>query len=169
MDKSKICEALYALPGQVVVRRRKPILMPVALFAAGAAMIVLNNLYGAELTNDLRSAAVFTGGTLALVGIVLVLAQLFGGEGAPFHSSEGCYLRCEELYFDRTDRDTVVRSVDEGAVERLLDAGHARVPAVAVVLYRTPDSRFAAMQAFEYAELEYKPLTELRIVARQAG
>ena len=51
----------------------------------------------------------------------------------------------------------------EGNVERLLAMPHARVPAVSVAMCRTPDNRFAAMQAFEYADLEYKPLTELKI------
>lgn len=166
MDKSKICEALYALPGKVVVRRRKPLWMPVALFAAGAAMIVANNMYGALLTNNLRSAVVFSGGAMALVGAVLTLGRLFGREGAPFHRGQGCYLRYEELYFEPGDRDAVVGQVGDGAVQRLLEGRHARVPAVAVALYRTPDNRFAAMQAFEYADLEYRPLTELRIVTR---
>jgi hypothetical protein len=31
-------------------------------------------------------------------------------------------------------------------------------------MYRSPDDRFVAMQAFEYADLEYKPLTQVRIV-----
>lgn len=164
MDKSKICEALYALPGKVVVKRRKPVLISVALFAAGAAMIVANNIYGAELDVNLRSAVVFVGGALAVVGIVLTLVRLFGSDGAPFHSGDRCYLRYDELYFERADLDSVVRSVGEGAVQHLMKSGHARVPAVAVALYRTKDSRFAAMQAFEYADLEYRPLTELRIV-----
>ena len=46
----------------------------------------------------------------------------------------------------------------------MLFRSRSEVPALAVALYRTPDNRFAAMQAFEYAELEYRPLTELRIV-----
>ena len=41
MDKNKICEALYALPGNVVVKRRKFQLLPAVLFVAGAAMICL--------------------------------------------------------------------------------------------------------------------------------
>ena len=57
----------------------------------------------------------------------------------------------------------MVALVAEGNVERLLAMPHARVPAVSVAMYRTPDNRFAAMQAFEYADLEYKPLTELKI------
>lgn len=164
MDKNKICEALYALPGKVVVKRRKPVMIPVVLLAVGAAMIVANNMYGAELNVNLRSAAVFVGGALAVVGTILTLVRLFGSDGAPFHSGEGCYLRYDELYFERAELDAVVRSVDEGALQPLIERGRSRVPAVAVALYRTPDSRFAAMQAFEYADLEYRPLTQLRIV-----
>ena len=39
MDKTKICEAMYALPGAVVIRRRKSFLMPVLLVAAGIALL----------------------------------------------------------------------------------------------------------------------------------
>ena len=49
MDKNKICEALYALSGNVVVKRRKFQLLPAVLFVAGAALIVVNNMYGCLL------------------------------------------------------------------------------------------------------------------------
>ena len=165
MDKNKICEALYALPGGVVVKRRKSMVVPAVLFVVGAAMIVVNNIYGAELTNNLRSAVVFTGGILAIAGMIAAAAQTFGSGGVPFHKENRSYL-LYELYFDRGVRSEVMQSVDEGAVEQLLGMKHAQVPAVAVAVYRTPDNRFAAMQAFEYAELEYKPLTRLKIVDR---
>ena len=55
MDRNKICEAMYALPGEVVVRRRKSLVLPAALLAAGVAILVLNHVYGASMTNNLRS------------------------------------------------------------------------------------------------------------------
>ena len=64
MDKIKICEAMYALPGEVVVRRRKSLLIPAVLLVAGVAMLVLNNIYGAGLSNNMRSALVFLGGDI---------------------------------------------------------------------------------------------------------
>ncbi len=81
----------------------------------------------------------------------------------PFHKDKHCYLRFEELYFDRGVRADVVQSVENGAVDRLLGLARAKVPALTVALYRTPDNSFAAMQAFEYADLEYRPLTKLSI------
>ena len=67
MDRNKICEAMYALPGGVVVKRRKSQLRAAVLFIAGVALVVVNNMYGAELTNNMRSAIVFIGGLLILL------------------------------------------------------------------------------------------------------
>lgn len=77
MDKIKICEAMYALPGEVVVRRRKSLVLPAALLAAGVAILVLNHVYGASMTNNLRSSAVFIGGSLALAGMITLAARFF--------------------------------------------------------------------------------------------
>ena len=101
MDKIKICEAMYALPGGVVVKRRKSQLRAAVLFIAGVALVVVNNMYGAELTNNMRSAIVFIGGLLILSGMVMAAIQLFGSGGVPFHKDKHCYLVFEELYFDR--------------------------------------------------------------------
>lgn len=163
MDKIKICEAMYALPGEVVVRRRKSLVMPAALFVAGAALLVLNHVYGPALTNNLRSALVFVGGSLALAGMITLAARFFSAEGTPYYRPGRCYLRYRELYFGRGDAHAVEQSVADGDVQRLLTLPQAQVPAVSVALYHTPDNRFAAMQAFEYADLEYRPLTRLRI------
>ena len=146
---------MYALPGEVVVRRRKSLVLPAALFVAGVVLLVLNHVYGAELSNNMRSALVFLGGSLA--------ARFFSAEGAPYYRAGRCYLRYDELYFERGLAAEVRECVAQGDAERLFALPHAQVPAVAVAVYRTPDNRFAAMQAFEYADLEYRPLTELRI------
>ena len=90
-------------------------------------------------------------------------ARFFSAEGAPYYRAGRSYLRYDELYFERSQSRDVVALVAEGNVERLLAMPHARVPAVSVAMYRTPDNRFAAMQAFEYADLEYRPLTRLQI------
>lgn len=83
MDKIKICEAMYALPGEVVVRRRKSLVLPAALLAAGVAILVLNHVYGASMTNNLRSSAVFIGGSLALAGMITLAARFSAPRARP--------------------------------------------------------------------------------------
>ncbi len=164
MDKIKICEAMYALPNGVVVRRRKSLLIPVVLFVAGVALLMVNMSVGAELTNNLRSALVFIGGGLALGGMITFVGRTFGAHGVPYYAQGRCYLRYDELYFERAHRDVVAQYVEAGRLQQLLAMNQTHVPAIAVAIYRTPDNRFAAMQAFEYTELEYRPLTGLKIV-----
>lgn len=163
MNKTQICKALYALSGGGVIPRRKPLYTAVLLAAAGAAMIVANNVWAEALTNNLSSAFVFVGGALLLAGMILLLVRLFGSEGDPYHRAQRRFLSYDELSFRHEDGSRVVRCIDEGDLEGLLALPRADVPAVTVALYRTPDNRFAAMQAFAYAELEYRPLTELKI------
>lgn len=165
MNKNELCEAICALPDGAIVRRRKSLFMPVVLLLAGAAMIVANNVSGAELTNNLRSALVFVGGTVAVVGLMLLLTRIFGG-GALYHKEAKSFLRYEELYFDRTFWREVTSYVEDGDMKRLHALDRSRVPAVAVAIYATPDRRFAAMQAFEYTDLEYRPLSGLKVVTR---
>ncbi len=169
MDKMKICEAMYALPGEIVVRRRKPLLVPAGVLVAGAALLVLNGMYGASLSNNFRSALVLVGGALALVGMILLAARCFSAEGAPYYRPEGCYLLYEELYFEPGNAPQVAACVTDGDVRCLLALPRSRIPAVTVAVYRTPDCGFAAMQAFTYADLEYRPLTGLRIVGAETA
>lgn len=164
MNKNEICEAMYALPDRVIVKRRKPLLVPVLVLLAGAVLIVVNNVWGAELTNNLRSSLVFVGGALAVSGLLILLARMLGSDGIPYHRREKRFLEYEELYFDRECGRDVVRYVNDGDVRKVLALQRSRVPAVAVALYRTPDNRFAALQAFEYTDLEYRALSELKIV-----
>lgn len=167
MDKNKICKALYALSGDVVVRRRKPLYIPMALFAIGTFAVALNEVYATELSSNLQSAIVFTGGIIALTGLILLASRLLGNEGAPYHTEEQCYLRYEELYFEHNELQQVIDDVNAGSVELLLNGKHTHIPTVTVALYHTPNNRFVAMQAFEYADFEYRPLTELRVVRRE--
>lgn len=165
MDKNKICEALYALPDGAVEKRRKPLVIPALLLLSGVGMIVLNNMYAADLSVNLRSSVVFVGGVLAVIGFFTLLVRMLGSGGTPFYKDGKCYLRYEEIYFEHGARQQVVQYVGEGNMQRLQCLPQARVPVVAVAVYRTPDNRFTAMQAYEYADLEYRPLTDLKIVA----
>lgn len=164
MNKHTICEAMYALPGDVVVRRRKSPLVPFMLLALGAALLLANAAYGAAWSVNLRSAAVFMGGVLILAGAIGSATRIFGSQGAPYHTGERCFLHYDELYFGRDAREAVMRQVRDGAVDGLLAMPHDPVSTIAVAIYRTKDNRFAAMRAYEYADLEYRPLTELRVI-----
>ena len=166
MDKNKICEAMYALPEGLVVKRRKSLLSAILLIALGVTFIVLNKFYADSMSHNLQSALVFSGGVLLVLGVIVGSIRLFGSGGDPYYKGDNTRLCYNELYFDRLSRDEVLSVIREGAVKRLFDLPHIDVPAIVVVVYRTIDCRFAVMQAYEYVDLEYRPLTNLEVVNR---
>lgn len=164
MNEKNLCEAMYASSGGVVVRRPKSLAMPLLLLTVGTAAIVSNLLWGAAWSNDLRSAAVFPGAVCLLTGILAAVARLRDREGRPCCTRTNRPLRRIRRYYPPALRDEIRRCIAEGAVERLLALADGEGAAVAVTIYRSADGSFAAMQASEYVDFEYRPLTEVRIV-----
>ena len=164
MDKNRLCTALYALPGDIVVKHRKPLLVPLLMAAAGAGLLGLNAFLEDAALNNLKSAIALVGGTLLVIGAVWALARLSGSQGTPYHRPSRSFMRFEELYFARSLRGEVTGRIADGDLEGLLRMPRQSIPAVAVMVCRTRDNALAACQAFEYAELEYKPLCQMKVM-----
>lgn len=163
MDRNTLCRALYALPAGTVVKRRKSLFVPLLIAVAGGGLLVVNTfLEGAALDNQ-KSAVVFVGGTLLLVGLLWLVVRL-GAQGVPYHLPSKSYMRFDELYFDRSLQSEVTGRLEAGDLDGLLRLPRQTIPAVAVMLCRTRDNTLAAGRAFAYAELEYKPLGEMNIM-----
>ena len=99
MDKNRLCTALYALPGDIVVKHRKPLLVPLLMAAAGAGLLGLNAFLEDAALNNLKSAIALVGGTLLVIGAVWALARLSGSQGTPYHRPSRSFMRS-----DRPDR-----------------------------------------------------------------
>lgn len=164
MSKYDMCEALYALPGGVVVKRRKPIAMPTALLVAGVALLIINSQIeaSAEMMN-LKSALVLFGAIAAVVGAVILVLRMMGGAGAPYHAADGCYLKCKELKFNKEKSAQLRDLVNRGDFTTLRSLPEDGVSAVTVVMYTSPRSGFCAAQVFEYFELELRAVSQLRV------
>lgn len=164
MSKYDMCEALYALPGGVVVRRRKPIAMPAALLVAGVALLIINSQIeaSAEMMN-LKSALVLFGAVAAVVCAVILALRMMGGAGAPYHAADGCYLKCKELKFNKEKSVQLRDLVNRGDFTTLRSLPEDGVSAVTVVMYTSPRSGFCAAQVFEYFELELRAVSQLRV------
>ena len=164
MNKTKICEALYALPNAVVERRKRPNTLYIILFFIGLALIIANNLFADELTKSVR-VLFSTFGTLTLVTSGLLLASnLKNRQGIPHLSKTGEPLHYRELYFEMQQHEDIIRTIERGDVARLLLLKKTKIPSIVVMVYHSEDHRFAAMQAFQYKDYEYQAITDLRIV-----
>lgn len=167
MDKSTICEALYALPSGAVVRRKKSLIPSILVTVAGVALVVLYYMTLDSLSNNLSSSLVLIAGAAILVGLLMLTTRLTDKVGTPALQRTGEKLRYVERYFPIERRAEIQRYVEEGSIRRLMAAPEGQVSGVAVVIYHSTDLSFAAVQAYEYAGFEYQPVTQLKVIERQ--
>ena len=168
MDKTTFCEALYALPDDIIVKRRKSVLMPVVSIAMGTLVVVAGySLPEDPTTANWHSTLLLLGAIVVIGGFVVMLARLFGGDGHPYLGERGEALKITELSFARMHLHEVLEAIDSGNIDALLAVPESQVAAVTVALCRTSDGKFTVCQPFEFVELEYRPLREAKILKRE--
>ena len=166
MSNKTICEALYALPEYHIIKRRKSLFTPVVVLLIGVALIVANSLLaGGEDLDTLSSALIIFGGTFVGVGVVLLFVRFSDSGFDPYHSVDGCFLKREELKFQKEQRSAVLDLLSKKDFTTLRNLPSDGISALVVIVYSSPKSGFAAAQAYEYVDLELKPVSELKIVA----
>ncbi len=93
MKTNDICEALYALPGGVVEARRRPVVKPLAIALAGAALLVVDTVATDSDSGNLDAAMLLIGSTMLLWGLIAATTRLFGQDRVPYYRPDGVYLR----------------------------------------------------------------------------
>lgn len=158
MNTKKFCETLYASCDGAVVRRRKSILIPILLIVAGIALPFVGELLGNNTTADtLHSALVIASIGVILTGAILLIGRITG-DGEPYHLERKCFLRRRTLSYDRNLRGKVLDALGKGDYKAFMALPTDDASGLTVLVYDLPDGSFAAAQAFEYAELEYRPI-----------
>lgn len=165
MDKNNLSEALYALPGGVVVRRKKSPVLSLVVLAFGIGLIVLYFFTKDTMGDNLASSLIMAAGAITLVGGLMLTSCLVDTEGKPAIQATGERLRYKELYFPQEQRAEVQRLIDEGLIKRILAATNGQSSGIAVAIYHTSDLRIASMQAYEYIGYEYRPITGIKVIA----
>lgn len=161
MNKKDICEVLYASYGEFVERRRKGLVWPIIVLVAGLAILAVNMVIdnGAD-SNNLKSTLVLVGSITAVVGVVLVLMRILGA-GAPYHKGSKSFLVERTYSFAHTQREKAVAAAKACDMKALASLPQSEVPSITVVTYSLRNGEFAAVQAFAYEELEYRPLFDV--------
>lgn len=168
MNKNELAERLYALPDGIVIKGRKSLLPPALLMAAGIALFIVNGLLPAAAEyGDAKSALVLFGGVIFAGGTVSLLVRLFGDSGVPLYGEKRVPLIWTERRYAKSEASAVADCLTRGDWARLRAIEQSDVASVRLVAYRTADDAFVACQAFEYVELEERPLTELHVVRRR--
>ncbi len=169
MDKNNLCEAMYALPNGIVIRRKKSYIPAISILVIGLLMIVLYFSIEEQLSNNAASSLMLITGAAVMVGLLMLATRVSDHEGCPALASTGKRLRYAEYYFPVERRSEVQRYIDEGALKRIFAAPDNQTSGIGVALYYSDDKQFAAMQAFEYIGFEYRPITGVKIIGQPAA
>ena len=162
-NNKNIYEALYASSDGVVVPRHKSAALPAAMLFIGGILVAATFLTELSLPSRLLSTIGLVGGELIFAGAISLLVRIYGA-GRPFHTGEGRFLKVEELRFAKDKSAEVARLVREGDFDALRALRHDGVSAVTATLFTSPAGTFRACQAFEFIDLEMRPICDLKIV-----
>lgn len=162
MSKYDMREAIYSQSEGAIVPRSKSVVWPVVVTMVGVGLLVLNAMIEATVQNgNLKSALLLFGAVFAIAGVVMVVVRLSGASKAPYCVKDGCFLDKKELKFAKEQKNIVVDLLCKGDFATLRSLKQSDVSALTVVEYSSPKSRVVACQAFEYLELELRPVSDL--------
>ena len=91
--------------------------------------------------------------------LVVVCYYLFGDCVRPYYRPSHSPIEREEGFYDRSQRETIEKAVNEGDTDALSRLPRSIQAQIVVVSYRDADNRITAMQAFENDEDRLTPLT----------
>ena len=164
MSNYKLSEALYALPERIIIKRRKSLFVPIAMLLIGSALLVANSMLHSSADLDtLRSALILFGGCFACVGVVMLFLRFTDSGFDPYHKDDRCFLKREELKFQKEQKTTVLDLLSKQDFTTLRNIPSDGISALIVVLYSSPKGSFVAAQAFEYIDLELTPVSRLEV------
>lgn len=163
MNKIKFYEELYASCSYIVARR-KSIVLPILIIVAGIVLPLLSTiLLSGEQFDNINSVVILIGIAMAITGGILLLGRL-SGKGEPYHTKSGKFLTTRTLAYDRSRRSEVLKAMGSGDINALLSIPTCEVSALCLLLTTLKDNSFAAVQLFEYAELEYRELSRVTVI-----
>ncbi len=162
MDKNIMGSQLCALSNNEIVKRRRPVLGPIALSIAGIVVLVATTLWLNPEAESLKIGLLLLGWSCVFVGGIVTALRSFDSEGMPYDLKTGCYLKPLELNFQREQLSKVHYCCQKGDVMGLKSLSQTSGAAIIVALYTAADDRWWAYQSFEYVDLEYRPLEELK-------
>lgn len=163
MNKNKFYEGIFALCN-TISPRRKSVVLPLIIIVLGIIVpLVSMQLLSAPDFDDINSAMVLLGIALAVAGAIMLLGRVVGS-GEPYDKSSGKYLKTRILCFDRSARKALVEALEQGSVQKLLSVPTCDVSALCVMVAANDNNTFVAAQLFEYAELEYRELSDIKIL-----
>lgn len=160
-----ICEALYALPGGVVVERRRSMMKPIAYLCLGIVLCIINFVAVEDKNGALGMLLMVCGIALVAYGIFAIIARFAASEGVPYDTEARRYMVRRERYFDHELLKPLSDAVARGDREAIDSMPTTNVARLTLVEYRTPGTNRTAWAIYEYVDFSNRLYGEVKIVS----
>lgn len=164
MIKTDICKALYALPGDAVCERRKPICKPLCAAIIGAALLVINFTVIEDASGALGMTLMTVGIAALLYGAIMTIVRLMSDDRVPYHAPSKSYFKSRERYYDRTQLSELQRAIASGDRKAIDALPCGNVAAITLVECFTKDRGIETYAIYEYAEFGYRIIGNVKVV-----
>lgn len=161
-----ICEALYALPGGVVIPRRRPIVKPMAIAIMGLVLLAINIVAVAEESDALSMLLVVVGIALVCYGAVVSIVRLCGDDRVPYHHPSRGYMSRTERYYRRDQLFYLEAALARGDRATIDAMPTTNVAMVTLVGYHAADDSLDAYALYEYVDMETRMIGDVKIMKR---
>ena len=166
MKNVDICEALYALPGGVVEPHRRPIVKPLAIAILGIVLLAIDIVAVAEESDALGMMLIVSGFVMACCGAVVSLVRLCGDDRVPYHIPSRSYMSRTERYYHRDQLFFIEAALARGDRAAIDAMPTSNVAMVTLVGYHAADDSLDAYALYEYVDMEYRIIGDVRIIKR---
>ena len=166
MKITDVCEALYALPGGVVMPRRRPIVKPMAIAMMGLVLLAINIVAVAEESDALSMLLIVSGIVLACYGAVVSIVRLWGDDRVLYHCPSCGYMSRTERYYHRDQLFYLEAALARGDRATIDAMPTTNVAMITLVGYHAADDSLDAYALYEYVDMETRMIGDVKIMKR---
>lgn len=163
MANINIRKDLCSLCGGQITLRRRSVFIPVLMIALGALLFVIDSFITmSQSTDSVKISVMLLASLLVAWGLLWGIART-RGEGSYYHWGDGAFLNRKTLKFNKDKKSELLNLVNSKDFATLQALSEDEVSALVLEIYSSPKSEFCAVQLFEYAEMDFHPVSDVVI------
>lgn len=163
MANINIHKDLCSLCGEQITLRRRSVFVPVLMIGLGALLFVIDSFINmTHSTDSIKMSIMLLATVLVVWGLVWGVART-RGDGSYYHVGDGAFLSRMTLKFNKDKKSELLNLVNSKDFATLQALSEDEVSALVLEIYSSPKSGFCAAQLFEYAEMDFRPVSDVVI------
>ncbi|MBP3426040.1 MAG: hypothetical protein J6K81_04910 [Rikenellaceae bacterium] len=156
-----IDDEIYNMLDGAIVRRRKSVVIPTALFVVGLAAFVGGFVATHE---DLSFGLMLCGVIIALSGGAMILMRTTGTNYAPYYTPSGEHMRRTESYYPNAKLESLREALAARRHPEAWGVQSVESSNVMLVCYEAPKSGVRVCQIMTYVPHEYRPSSDVVVL-----